>query len=158
VSIRRTAWACLLGLPALLGGLSGCSTQVKWTPFLSLSEVTWYYDERSIRHYTGGLVRVLVLEDHRQSVLDRRSGQDYTSARQFWEFNCTTKSLSRLSVVQFSGHGGTGADLSAIVDTDRPQLADPQSLSAGFHQQEVARQESIASGSAEAVLAGTLCG
>ena len=153
---------CWAALPALAVGPAGCATtQVKWTPFEKDSAVVYYYDTGSIRHYADGRVKATILEDHAGPVLDRRTGQDYVSVQQTWQFNCTAKTVSRLSVVQFSGPKGTGANLSETSDPYLSIYADPQTLQA--HSRETpedapASGENIAPRSPEEAMFKTLCG
>jgi len=155
--VRTTTWAWALALPLAAAVLAGCSTAVKWTPFRKQSDATWFYDTGSIRRLADRKVSVVILEDHLQPVLDRRSGQDYTSLRQTWQFDCNAPELSRQSTVEFSGHAGTGANLSDTSDTQRIALADPQSLRGGYHDEEPVRWEKIVPGSAESAMRETLC-
>lgn len=157
--MRRRIWACFIVLPVAVAGSAGCSSRPTWTPFFEGDGVTYSYDTGSIRRFVGGTARISILEDHAAPVIDRISGQDYTSATQHWELSCNAKTLSRLSVVEFSGPRGTGTNLSDTSDLLNV-YADPQTLQGRSREDEPVKKqarEQILPGSPEAALLEILC-
>jgi hypothetical protein len=128
---------------------------VKWTQFVDAGDVGYFYGAGTMRRFDNGKIRVDVLEDHPAPVIDRRSGQDFVSAKRFWELDCNLKTVVHLSVAEFSGHQGSGVNLTDT--TDGKVYADPQTLHDRGHEEDSASVDNIAPGSPEASLLGLLC-
>ncbi len=155
---RAKAHARTALVAALLAAssFSGCAGAPHWTAFDDRGNVSYAYDTGSVRRFSGGRARVRILEDHTASVIDRRTGQDYISSQQLWEFNCPAQTIARLEMVEYSGHKGTGTNLSSA-DSAKISLGDPQSLSRGDRDEAQARPESVVTGTPEAAMQKIMC-
>jgi len=138
---------------------AGCAASPDWVPFFEGPSVTWSYDPASLRQPAKGRARVLVLENHPRRVIDRRTGQDYLSARHTWEFTCENRTMSRFSVIQYGGAMGSGANLSDPSASGKIAYADPQTLSSLRDEEDrPVRIERVLPGGAEDAMLQRLCG